>query len=93
MNTIDLLQDSSKVIHAPDGNGLIVPLGIIASIVSALAGAIAFVFMLYRKANSDLISEKEKRHEDALEYERTLSALKERLASRRNGHGTERSEA
>lgn len=67
--------------------GLIVPLSIIVSVVTALAGSLAFLFKLYRRSNTDLIAEKEKRHEDALEYERTLGALREKLARRKeNGH-------
>lgn len=70
----------------PVSGGLTVPLSIIIAVVSALAGALTFFFGLYRKSQADLIIEKDKRHQDALEYERTLSALKERLASRRDGH-------
>lgn len=78
---------------APEGSGLIVPLSIIVSVVVALAGALAFVFKLYRKTNIDLIEEKEKRLRDALEYERTLGALREKLARRKGGeHGSERYE-
>lgn len=91
MTTVYLLIQAIPAQGGPsqqEGSGLLVPLGIIISVVTTLAGAIVALFLLYRKTNADFIAEKERRHADALEYERTLSGFREKLASRKDGHGT-----
>lgn len=81
--------------HAQE-TGVQVPLGYVAAVVGALVTAVVVLFGMLIKAydknrrdaqefNKALMDEKQKRLEDAIEYERSIGTLKDRLSSRRGG--------